>query len=149
MSKPKVYYAIPIRGAKGEDATMEDMAENCAKAKINIDALQVIIPEIDWISVAPYDRIVQYLLGHGYVTIDHVLEADFTLGDMSQGLFAHLWEPSGGAEAELERQLVNGKPCLRLTGCSHQIWKCDWAQIEDFRDRVIDFSTPKQIKYVS
>jgi len=139
MERPKVYYAIPIRGKKGTDATMEDMAENCARAKKNIDALQVIIPDIEWISVAPYDRIVQYLLGHGHVTIDHVLEADFTLGDLSQGLFAHMWEPSGGAEAELARQLERNKPCLRLEACPSAIWKCDWALIEDFRDRVVSY----------
>lgn len=137
--RPKVYYAIPIRGAKGQEATMEDMAENCTKAKKNIDALQVIVPEIEWISVAPYDRIVQYLLGHGYVTIDHVLEADFTLGDMSQGLFAHFWDKSGGAEAELSRQMTNGKPCLRMDNVPAEIWRCDWDEIEEFRDRVLKY----------
>jgi len=144
MARPKVYYAIPIRGNKGDAATMEDMAANCAKAKRNIDALQVIVPEIEWISVAPYDRIVQYLLGHGYVTIDHVLEADFTLGDMSQGLFAHFWERSGGAEAELARQLENGKPCLRMDGVPSEIWKCDWDEIEEFRDRVLEYHRKHQ-----
>lgn len=141
--KPKVYYAIPIRGKKGDSATLEDMAENCARAKKNIDALQVIIPEIEWISVAPYDRIVQYLLSRGHVKMKHVLEADFTLGDISQGLFAHMWEPSGGAEAELARQLKNGKPCLRFEDCSHEIWKCDWSRIEDFRDRVVEYNVSR------
>ena len=115
------------------------MADNCAKAKKNVDALNVICPEINWVSVAPYDRIVQKLLSKGHVSIEHVLQADFQLGDTCQGLFAHLWEPSGGAEAELSRQLENGKPCLRLEDCSHQIWKCDWARIEDFRNRVVEY----------
>lgn len=137
--KPQVYYAVPIRGHMGASATEKHMADNCAKAKKNVDALNIICPEINWVSVAPYDRIVQKLLSKGHVSIEHVLQADFQLGDTCQGLLAHFWDVSGGAEAELERQIGRGKPTLRLDNCPHEIWKCDWDALEDFRDRVVNY----------
>jgi len=68
------------------------------------------------------------------VSIEHVLQADFELGDSCDGLLAHFWEPSGGAQKELERQEVRGKITLALglQECSKEIWRCDWKRIDRF-----------------
>lgn len=129
---PKVYYGSPIRGVCGNSATAEYMASNCQQAKRNIDVLQVVFPDIQWISVAPYDQIVQKLLAKGQVKIEHVLDADFQLGDSCDGLLAHFWEPSGGAQLEIERQEAKQKTTLALRNCPKEIWKCDWDMIERF-----------------
>jgi len=127
-----VYYGSPIRGCQGNNATPDYMATNCRQAKKNIDVLQIVYPEIRWISVAPYDQIVQKLLSKGHVSIDHVLEADFELGDSCDGLLAHFWEPSGGAQAELERQEARKKVTLGLHDCPKEIWRCDWKKLDRF-----------------
>ncbi len=114
MDRPKVYYAIPIRGKMGAEATVEYMAINCARAKRNLEILQVAFPHIEWISVAPYDRIVQKLLARRQVDIRDVLQADFEVGDECDALFAHLWEPSGGAEQEYDRQTALHKVCAKM-----------------------------------
>ncbi len=132
MSKPSVYYAIPIRGKMGAEATVEYMATNCARAKRNVDVLQVMYPSLHWVSVAPYDRIVQKLLARNQVKISDVLQADFEVGDECSGLFAHLWEPSGGADQEFERQSDAGKPCLRLETEKWPIWHADMMAVEQF-----------------
>lgn len=137
MNKPSVYYGSPIRGYQGENATPEHMAANCFQAKKNIDVLQIVFPQIRWISVAPYDQIVQKLVAKGQVSIDDVLAADFELGDSCTGLLAHFWEPSSGAARELERQQRFGKPTLALRDCSKEIWKCNWEELELFVERLL------------
>lgn len=132
IRKKRVYYGSPIRGSQGDNATPEYMAANCIQAKKNIDVLEIVYPDIQWISVAPYDRIVQKLLAKGYVSIHHVLEADFELGDSCDGLLAHFWEPSGGAQEEIERQESRGKVTLGLRECPKEIWRCDWEEVDRF-----------------
>jgi len=128
-----VYYATPIRGNMGADATVEYMATNCARAKRNVEVLQTMFPEIEWVSVAPYDRIVQKLLARKQVKIQDVLQADFEVGDECDGLLEHLWEPSGGADEEFERQSDRGKMCLKLMHATDwQIWKCNIPDLEQF-----------------
>lgn len=132
MSRPSVYYAVPIRGKMGHKATVEYMATNCSRAKRNVEVLQTMYPSIEWISVAPYDRIVQKLLARRLVNISDVLQADFEVGDECSGLFAHLWEPSGGADQEFERQSDAGKPCLRIESEVWPIWHADMDALEQF-----------------
>ena len=138
MDRPKIYYAIPIRGKMGADATVEYMAINCARAKRNLEILQVTFPHIEWISVAPYDRIVQKLLARGQVKIADVLQADFEVGDGCEGLFAHLWEPSGGAEQEFDRQTARSKVCIKMYTPDWSILHVDVKSLEKF---VLDVST--------
>lgn len=136
-TKKRVYYGSPIRGVQGAAATLDYMAMNCHQAKKNIEVLQIIYPSIEWISVAPYDRIVQKLLNKGQVRIEDVLEADFELGDSCDGLLAHFWEESGGASKELERQAARGKVTLALHDCPKEIWRCNWDEIEKFVDLLL------------
>ena len=136
MDRPRVYYAVPIRGNMGADATVEYMAINCARAKRNLEILQVAFPFIEWISVAPYDRIVQKLLARRQVDIRDVLQADFEVGDECQGLFAHLWEPSGGAEQEFDRQKAQDKVCAKMYTPDWPIMHADVKTLEKFAQDV-------------
>lgn len=116
----------------GADATVEYMATNCARAKRNVEVLQVMFSGIEWVSVAPYDRIVQKLLARNQVKIQDVLQADFEVGDECNGLLEHLWEPSGGADQEFDRQSDAGKVCLRLEATEWGIWYSDIRTVEQF-----------------
>ena len=138
-SRPRVYYATPIRGRLGRKATLQHMAENCTRAKHNLTVLQTMYPEIEWISVAPYDRIIQKLLARKQVKIEDVLQADFEVGDECDGLLAHLWEPSGGANQEFKRQIARGKICTRLRPREWQIWlMTDISVLSNFVNKVMN-----------
>lgn len=138
-SKPRVYYATPIRGRMGKKASLQYMAENCARAKHNISVLTAMYPEIEWISVAPFDRIVQKLLDRKQVKIEDILQADFEVGDECDGLLAHLWEPSGGADQEFDRQRARGKVCSRLRPREWQIWlMTDMRVLGNFVGRLLN-----------
>jgi hypothetical protein len=127
----------------GDDATVEYMAANCQKAKRNIDVLKIAYPQISWLSVAPFDIVVQRLLAYKLVSIDSVLKVDFEIGDECDGLLCHLWEPSGGAKAELARQEEKGKVCYLMEeeGVS-EIWKTKyWGQLDTFVTLIHERST--------
>jgi len=137
--RPKVYYAVPIRGSKGKEATVEDMATNCSRAKKNLEILKLVYPEIEWVSVAPYDLVVQRLLAYKYVDINSVLAVDFEIGDGCQGLLCHLWDSSEGAIAEHNRQVRQDKVCCLIKEDDiYQIWRsAQWEKIDSFVARVI------------
>ncbi|MHA1290018.1 MAG: hypothetical protein ACTSPB_21765 [Candidatus Thorarchaeota archaeon] len=143
--RPKVYYAIPIRGAKGKEATVEDMATNCSRAKRNLEILKLVYPEIEWVSVAPYDLVVQRLLAYKYVNINSILAVDFEIGDECQGLLCHLWDSSEGAMAEYNRQVGRGKICCLVKEDGvYQIWRSlQWEKIDKFVGEVINEWKPK------
>ena len=139
MNRPKVYYATPIRGHEGSEATVAYMAANCHRAKRNIDILSVVYPEIEWVSVAPYDIVVQRLLAYKMVTIDDVLAVDMEIADEAQGLLCHLWEPSGGARQELADQIEKGKVCyLMEEDAVWGIWRTQyWNELDTFVSDVL------------
>lgn len=146
MDRPKVYYAVPIRGHRGEDATVEYMATNCRRAKRNIDVLSVVYPQIEWVSVAPFDIVVQRLLAYGMVSIENVLKVDMEIADEAQGLFCHLWEPSGGARMELASQKSKGKLCLLMEEDGvPEIWKTQyWGTLDLFVNGLMGSITEKE-----
>jgi len=137
--KPKVYYASPIRGHKGKDASVKYMAANCHRAKQNINILSIVYPDIEWVSVAPFDIVVQRLLAYDMVTIDDVLTVDMEIADEAQGLLCHLWEPSGGARRELASQQIKDKVCMILEEEGvWGIWKTQyWSELDDFVQKLI------------
>lgn len=140
MPRPKVYYAVPIRGHMGSSATVQYMADNCHRAKKNIDILTIVYPEIEWVSVAPFDIVVQRLLSYGMVTIDDVLTVDLEIADEAQGLLCHLWEPSGGARRELADQSGKGKVCLLMEEEGvPEIWRTQyWDKLDEFVRQVVE-----------
>lgn len=141
--KPSVYYATPIRGPLGANAPIDYMSTNCKRAKQNLNVLQVIYPEIEWVAVAPHDIVVQRLLAYGMVDISNVLAVDFDIGDGCNGLLCHLWEKSGGALAEYERQLQFDKPCCTLQEDGvFEIWKIrDWYILDTFVEEILSNAT--------
>lgn len=133
--KPKVYCAVPIRGAKGDLATVEDMDRNCQIAKKNMEVLSLIFPQVDWICVAAYDKVVQKLYKKGYVTVDQILECDFEIIEEVKNVLCHLWEPSNGAEREYQKSLDSGGVALKLHD-PPEIWMNDMRAIKHFVDEV-------------
>ena len=67
------------------------------------------------------------------MAIENILQADFEVGDECDGLLAHLWEPSKGADQEFDRQISRGKVCARLRPRMWQIWlMTDMKVLENF-----------------
>jgi hypothetical protein len=138
--KPTVYLAVPIRGSKGEAATIDDMDANCKIAKKNMDVLSLIFPEISWVCVAPYDAVVQKLYKKGYINVDQILECDYEIVSDAQNVLCHLWDSSWGAISEYNKCVENGGMACLIHGPS-EIWECDWKRIKEFVKEVMKKNT--------
>jgi hypothetical protein len=139
--KPSVYYATPIRGTHGHSAPVGYMSSNCKKAKKNLQVLQIVYPEIEWVAVAPYDIVVQRLLAYSMVDISNVLTVDFEIGDECDGLLCHLWEKSEGAISEYQRQKTEFDKvcCLLEEEGVPELWKSqNWGVLDAFVESVLN-----------
>lgn len=116
MYKPKVYVITPIRGMRGEKATIDYMERNCNIAKLNLIYLRKEFPEVNWVCVAENDKIVQQLLSEGKVSISDVLEMDQKEQKRCNGTLAIKWEPSFGAEKEIRQSKSCGHSFLHIQG---------------------------------
>jgi hypothetical protein len=148
MGKPRIYYACPISGSRGHNVLkggkktgMDHMIQNCLDAKKNIEFLQAVEPQVDWICVAPHNALTMLLYEKGYLTVDQILEVDLEVVNRCHGLLAHFWEPSNGAELELssKRDGLNGVSVgpVAVIKDSHYISECDWSIVSNLVDSVL------------
>lgn len=72
----RIYLSHSIRGAKGNDATPEDIAHNCRKACDFARLLRVSMPDVEIYCPAEMDEFPDIALRKGLLSIDDLLEVD-------------------------------------------------------------------------
>jgi hypothetical protein len=101
----KIYVSHSIRGKKGNTATQEQMAENCAKVRFFGKCLRLnISSRIEWYIPGEHDELISYLFHKGYVTEAAILEGDCDILSKCRGLILYMPDDyiSKGMRIELD-----------------------------------------------
>ena len=108
----KIYVSHPIRGAKGKDATKEDMEANNRLAITFGKALQTEFPEVEFYIPAVHDEFVMIGYEHGILDEGQILFIDCRIVDTCNAVVAYIPEKhvSGGMLIEVTHANMTGKP---------------------------------------
>ena len=113
-SKIKIYVSHPIRGAKGKDATREDMeAANRLAIKFG-EALKAQFPSIEFYVPAAHDEFVIIGYEQNIITEEEILYIDCEIVDTCQVVIAYIPDRhvSNGMFTEITHAHKNGIPVL-------------------------------------
>lgn len=112
--KIKIYVSHPIRGAKGKDATKEDMEANNRLAIKFGEALQAEFPNVEFYVPAAHDEFVMIGYEEGMLNEGQILYIDCIIVDTCQAVMAYIPEGhvSNGMFVEITHANMTGKPVL-------------------------------------
>ena len=112
--KIKVYVSHPIRGAKGKDATDEDMRTNNRLAFKFGEALQAEFPHVEFYVPAAHDEFVMIGYDEGILNESQILFIDCKIIDTCQVVLAYIPERhvSNGMFIETSHAVMTGKRVL-------------------------------------
>lgn len=109
----KAYLSHCIRGAKGADATHEDMEQNCKAAIEYGNKLRNAIPDLDLYIPAEHEAFVQRAYDKGFMTEDQILSVDCDiLRDMDCVIAYNPECISHGMQVEVDFATHNNIPVL-------------------------------------
>lgn len=113
-NKIKIYISHPIRGAKGKDATVEDMKENNRCAISFSKALQAQFPHVEFYTPAVHDEFVMIGYEEGILDESQILYIDCKIVDTCNAVVAYVPEKhiSNGMLIEIAHANKTGKPVL-------------------------------------
>lgn len=113
-NKIRLYVSHPIRGAKGADATREDMEVNNELAIKFGEALQSEFPNISFYVPASHDEFVMIGYEEGILTETEILHIDCKITDRCHAVVAYIPENhvSNGMLTEITHANKTGKPVL-------------------------------------
>ena len=113
-NKIKVYVSHPIRGAKGKDATKEDMEANNRLAIAFGEALQAQFPRIKFYVPAVHDEFVMAGYEEGILNENQILSIDCKIIDTCNAVIVYIPEQhvSNGMLIEVTHANMTGKPVL-------------------------------------
>jgi len=121
QNEPRFYLSHPIRGAKGDKATEEDMQKNRIAASI-------FATKLEWecglniYCPAEHDEVISILYRKGLIGEEDILEADCAIIDKCCGLIAFGTDISEGMAHEIEYALKQGKPVLVAIRDFEEFW---------------------------
>lgn len=146
-SKPMIYLAHPMRGKKGDtkesNVDYANQNKNSCTAINNVRWLRDHYPQVDWYCPGEVEPPVQTAHQLGYLSINQILEIDFTIiRDRCLGLLAHRWESSVGVDKEVENCKDFQYP-YSIFEESPFIWECNQSQIQELVDVVLRFQASK------
>lgn len=113
----RIYVAHPIRGAKGVDATREDMEANNAKAVEFGERLQAAFPNVDFYVPAIHDEFVLIAYQEKYLSEAQILNVDCRIIDDRHAVLNFIPDQyiSGGMLTENLHAQSTGKPTMMAT----------------------------------
>lgn len=110
----KIYVSHPIRGAKGKEATHEDMAANNRLAINFGKALQAQFPNVEFYVPASHDEFVMIGYEEGVLNEDQILHIDCKIIDTCNAIVAYIPEGhiSNGMLVEISHANATAKTVL-------------------------------------
>lgn len=114
MSESRAYVSHSIRGAKGNNATWEDMEENNKKATEFGKLLKQEFPNIDFYIPGEHDEFVVIAYREKYMTEEQILDVDCKILDKCD--FHIIYAPDdyigGGIKVEIDYSVTNNIPVI-------------------------------------
>ena len=116
--KYDAYISHCIRGAKGMDATHEDMERNCAATMIYVEQLRLANPGLKLYVPAEHEDFVQIAYEEHLLKEEQILHIDCCIIDSCTMVIAHNPECiSRGMRVEIDYAKSKGIPVLYTKGC--------------------------------
>jgi hypothetical protein len=106
------YFSHSIRGAKGANATLQDMEFNCQVAEVAAEMLRANWPSLNVYVPAEHEDFVQRSFDHGYTPEKEILGIDCEILSQRDILIAFAYRKviSNGMQTEITHAEKIGKP---------------------------------------
>lgn len=119
----RIYLSHSIRGIKGNDATLEDMAENCRKAHEFAEQLRTAIADFEIYCPADHDEALSIAYHKGLLTIDELLGVDCAILQRRDAVLVCCLDNyvSGGMWVEIRYAQLHNIPVHIVSSLNHAV----------------------------